>query len=106
MRLTTWAAAVGAAVMAAVYSYGSLCAQTQRQVDACEGKGSLPLDTVVSGCTALIQSGNYLGRDLSTVFLTRAAAYSAQASSTAPSATTTGRSGSIRAAPSPTTIAV
>jgi tetratricopeptide (TPR) repeat protein len=75
MRLRTCAAAVGAAVIAAAHSYGSLRAQTQQQVDACEGKGNLPLDTVISGCTALIQSGNYRGRDLSTVFVTRATAY-------------------------------
>jgi len=75
MRLRTCVAAVGAAVIAAAHSYGSLRAQTQQQVDACEGKGNLPLDTVISGCTALIQSGNYRGRDLSTVFVTRATAY-------------------------------
>jgi hypothetical protein len=54
---------------------GSLHAQTQQQVDACEGKGNPPLDTVITNCTALVQSGHYAGRDLSTVFVIRATAY-------------------------------
>ena len=54
---------------------GPLHAQTQQQVDACEGKGNLPLDTVITSCTALIGSGTYAGRDLSTVFVIRATAY-------------------------------
>jgi hypothetical protein len=54
---------------------GSLHAQTQQQVDACEGKGNPPLDTVITSCTALIGSGSYAGRDLSTVYVIRATAY-------------------------------
>lgn len=54
---------------------GLLNAQTQQQVDACEGKGSPPLDAIVGGCTALIQSGTYAVCDLSTVFIIRATAH-------------------------------
>src|SRR5262245_24271327 len=74
-RLTIRAAAAGAATIAAALCYSPLHAQTQQQVDACEGKGGAPLDTVVGGCTALIQSGSYAGRDLSTVFIIRATAH-------------------------------
>ncbi len=74
MQLTIRAAAAGAAMMVAAHWCSSLHAQTQQQVDACEGKGNLPLDTVTGSCTALIQSGNYLARDLSTVFVIRAIA--------------------------------
>ncbi|HEV8693486.1 MAG TPA: tetratricopeptide repeat protein, partial [Lysobacter sp.] len=62
-------------MVVAAHWCGPLFAQTQQQVDACEGKGNLPLDTVISSCAALIQSGNYVGRDLSTVFVIRAIAY-------------------------------
>ena len=75
MRLTIRAAAAGAAMIVAAHWGGSLHAQTQQQVDACEGKGNLPLDTVISSCTVLIRSGSYVGRDLSTVFVIRATAY-------------------------------
>jgi tetratricopeptide (TPR) repeat protein len=74
VQLTIRAAAAGAAMMVAAHWCSSLHAQTQQQVDACEGKGNLPLDTVTGSCTALIQSGNYLARDLSTVFVIRAIA--------------------------------
>ena len=62
-------------MIAATLWCSSLHAQTQQQVDACEGKGSPPLDAVIGGCTALIQSGTYAGRDLATVFIIRAAAH-------------------------------
>ena len=61
-------------IMAALWC-GLLNAQTQQQVDVCESKGSPPLDAIVGGCTALIQSGTYAGRDLSTVFIIRATAH-------------------------------
>src|SRR5262249_3139145 len=76
MRLTIRAAAAGALMIAAALWCGSLHAQTQQQVASCEAKGSPPVDAlVVGGCTALIQSGTYAGRDLSTVFIIRATAY-------------------------------
>src|SRR5262245_53761013 len=78
MRLTTRAVAVATAVIAAASAYGAAHAQTQQQLDACAGKGNAPLDTVIGGCTALIESRTYSGRDLSTVFASRATAYQRQ----------------------------
>src|SRR5918995_3175925 len=75
MRFTARAAAAGVALIAASLWCASLKAQTPQQLAACEGKGNPPLDTVIGGCTALIQSGSYAGRDLATVYVIRATAH-------------------------------
>src|SRR6185503_13745069 len=46
-------------------------AQTQQQLDWCNGKGDATAEQKVVGCTALIQSGQYTGKDLAIVYYLR-----------------------------------
>ena len=70
--LATAALAVGAPV-------GSVVAQTQQQLDWCESKGMVKekdmegapddvlADLIISGCTAVIESGKFTGNDLASI---------------------------------------
>jgi hypothetical protein len=50
-------------------------AQTQQQIDWCNGRGRPTPDLKISGCTALIQSGKATGKNLAAGFLNRGNAY-------------------------------
>jgi tetratricopeptide (TPR) repeat protein len=50
-------------------------AQTQQQIDWCNGKDGAAPDLVIGGCTALIQSGKFSGKNLAIVFYLRGKAY-------------------------------
>lgn len=50
-------------------------AQTQQQVDACSGKGEPTVLAMIDGCTAVIGSGQYIGRSLAVAHHNRAIGY-------------------------------
>lgn len=50
-------------------------AQTQQQLDWCNGKNNPTLDLQVSSCTAVIQSGRYVETNLAILFNNRGNAY-------------------------------
>ncbi len=50
-------------------------AQTQQQIDWCNGKDGATADQQISGCTAFIRSGNYSGKNLAMAYNNRAAAW-------------------------------
>ena len=68
VELITAALAVGAPV-------GSAVAQTQEQLDRCEGKNDPPVDLMISECTEVMQSGNLTGNYLAIIFNNRSNAY-------------------------------
>ena len=50
-------------------------ARAQSALNWCEGKGGATLDQTISGCTAVIQSGEYMGSSLAFAFNNRGVAY-------------------------------
>ena len=68
---------VAAAVVTAIGIGGavSAAAQTQQQLESCNGKDGTAPDQQVSGCTALIKSGKYSGHNLAIAFNNRGSAY-------------------------------
>jgi tetratricopeptide (TPR) repeat protein len=71
-----FAATIAATVAAIAVAFGARCeAQTREQIDACDGKGNYAADAAVGGCTAMIQSGKYSGRNLAIAFNNRCSAY-------------------------------
>jgi tetratricopeptide (TPR) repeat protein len=54
---------------------GPAGAQTQQQVDWCQGKDGATPDLQIGGCTAVIQSGRAIGKNLAIVLTFRAMAY-------------------------------
>jgi tetratricopeptide (TPR) repeat protein len=72
-RLARWAW-LGAACVALVLA-GPAAAETQQQIDWCNGKDSVGADFVISGCTAIIQTNGKSPKDLSTAFNNRGNAY-------------------------------
>jgi tetratricopeptide (TPR) repeat protein len=65
-------------ILAAVAPQAAAIAQTQQQIEWCEGKGGATSDLVIGGCTAVIQSGKYTGKNLSMAFRNRGKAYGAK----------------------------
>lgn len=65
---------LGVAYVASVLA-GPTAAQSQQQIDWCNGKDSVGPDRVISGCTAIIQSKEQNPNDLSTAFNNRGNAY-------------------------------
>ena len=77
------------AVLAVGAPVGSVVAQTQQDLDWCESKGLVkdmdmegaPNDVlanmIISGCTAVIESGKFTGKDLAGIFNNRGTAYAA-----------------------------
>ncbi len=64
------------ALIAPVLTHGLPArAQTQQQLDWCTGKDIVPPDQVIGGCTALIQSGKFTGKNLAAAFTNRGIAY-------------------------------
>ena len=75
------------AVLAVGAPVGSVVAQTQQDLDWCESKGLVkdmdmegaPNDVlanmIISGCTAVIESGKFTGNNLATIFNDRGNAY-------------------------------
>jgi len=59
------------AVLAVGAPVGSVVAQTQEQLDRCEGKNDPPVDLMISECTDVIQSGNLTGNNLAIIFNNR-----------------------------------
>src|ERR1700746_557852 len=53
----------------------SAWAQTDQQVEWCNGEGNATRELSISGCTAMIQSGAYMGEELAIVFNNRGIAY-------------------------------
>jgi tetratricopeptide (TPR) repeat protein len=51
-------------------------AQTQEQLSWCKGENGATPDRQISGCTAVIQSGKFQGKNLATAFSLRGGAYS------------------------------
>lgn len=49
--------------------------QTQQQIDACSGKGEPTVLSMIDGCTAVIRSGQYIGRSLAVAHHNRAIGY-------------------------------
>jgi tetratricopeptide (TPR) repeat protein len=72
-RLARWPW-LGVACLALVLA-GPAAAQTQREIDWCNGKDSVGTDLVISGCTAIIQSKEQNPKDLSTAFNNRGNGY-------------------------------
>jgi len=66
------------AVLAAGAPVGSVVAQTQEQLDRCEGKDDPPVDLMISECTEVIQSGKLTGNNLAIIFNNRGNAYQMQ----------------------------
>src|ERR1700680_3645239 len=77
MAWAFWRALAGAALIATTVLSGTLPAnaQTQQQLDWCNGKAGATPDLQISGCTALIESGKYNGKDLAYAFHNRGNAY-------------------------------
>ena len=73
MRIARWPCS-GIACLAWALT-APAAAQTQEQVDWCNGKGSVAADAVIGGCSAVIQSGAQSPKDLSTAFNNRGNAY-------------------------------
>src|SRR2546429_9233328 len=72
-----WQTIAGTAFTAGLLVMAPALAQAQQQVDWCTGSGAT-LEQQVSGCTALIESGNYTGKNLAIVFYDRGIAYYAK----------------------------
>jgi tetratricopeptide (TPR) repeat protein len=53
----------------------SAAGQDQQQIDWCNANDGVAVDQVISGCTAVIQSGEQSPKDLSTAFNNRGNAY-------------------------------
>jgi tetratricopeptide (TPR) repeat protein len=69
-------ALVGAIVMVtATVSTPAAVAQTQQQIDWCEGKAGATPDQRITGCTAVISSGRWVGQNLSWAFYDRGIGY-------------------------------
>src|SRR5262245_40829284 len=69
-------ALTGAAIVAISVLYAApAIAQTQQQLNWCSGKDGATPELKISGCTAVIQSGRYSGRNLAIVFTIRGNAY-------------------------------
>src|SRR2546429_3191166 len=73
-----WQTIAGTAFTAGLLVMAPALAQAQQQVDWCTGKSGATLEQQVSGCTALIESGNYTGKNLAIVFYDRGIAYYAK----------------------------
>jgi tetratricopeptide (TPR) repeat protein len=71
MRLS---AASMALILATLWSVPAI-AQTQQQIDWCNGKDSASADLIVGGCTAIIQSGKFDAARLAIAFFLRGKAY-------------------------------
>lgn len=63
---------------AALVLAGPAAAQTQKQIDWCNGKDNVGADVVISGCTAIIQSKQRSPKDLPTALNNRGNAYYAK----------------------------
>ena len=63
------------AALAVSAPVGSVVAQTQEQLDRCEGKNDPPVDLMISECTEVMQSGNLTGNYLAIIFNNRSNAY-------------------------------
>jgi tetratricopeptide (TPR) repeat protein len=70
MRLQICALTVGLLLAAA-----PVAAQTQQQSNWCGGRDGATPDLQISGCTAVIQSGKYVGTKLASAFISRGVAY-------------------------------
>jgi tetratricopeptide (TPR) repeat protein len=66
------------AILAAVLSVSPLVAQTPAQVDFCNLRDNAPADMKISGCTAVILSGELTGKSLGVVFNLRGQAYASK----------------------------
>jgi tetratricopeptide (TPR) repeat protein len=64
---------VGFACLLATLSIPPAIAQTQQQIDWCNGKDST--DVRIGGCTAMIESGKFTGKDLAIIFNLRGKAH-------------------------------
>lgn len=73
MRVISAAAAL---VVVAAFSL-HVSAQTQQQIDWCNGNDTVSPDLKIGGCTAVIQSGNSHGNDLAAAFNNRGLAHEA-----------------------------
>jgi tetratricopeptide (TPR) repeat protein len=63
---------VGAAL---IFGTSLSVAQTQQQSNWCAGKDNATPDLQISGCTALVQSGKYTGKELADFFFFRGVAH-------------------------------
>ena len=109
MKRSEWAAHAGAVTLSVATLVLALvplpaAALTQEQIDWCINENHTFLaDGQAMGCTAAIQSDKWRGKDLAWAYNNRGIAYQTRATTTAPSPTTTRRSGSIPNMPWPTT---
>jgi hypothetical protein len=97
-------------LIAAVLLHQAVQAQTAQQYALCfESTGapadSEPLEILISGCTAVIQSGNGSGHGLAAALTNRGLDYTGHFKPSAPSRTSIKRSGSIQRTRRPTTTA-
>ncbi|HZS63500.1 MAG TPA: hypothetical protein VFA53_03240, partial [Xanthobacteraceae bacterium] len=61
--------------LTAVVPLSPAAAQSQQQLNWCEGKDGAPPDLIIGGCTAVIQSGKITGKNLAAAFNNRGNAY-------------------------------
>lgn len=73
MRRTHYIFSIAVATVLAMAELAS--AQTQQQINWCEGNGNPTIDGQIAGCTAIIQSKNSQGRTLAVAFRARGNAY-------------------------------
>lgn len=65
-------------IAAGFWQATSASAQTQQQLNWCKGNDGATPDLRIGGCTAVIQSGKYSGKNLSFAFVNRGLAYRAK----------------------------
>ena len=67
--------ASAAFILMALLMAAPVSAQTQQQMNWCDGQDGATPQQRIDGCTAAIKSGNYAGEDLAILFNNRGAAY-------------------------------
>lgn len=60
-----------ASFVVAMLTSGSAVGQTPQQINWCSNRGGASVDQKISGCTAMIQSRRYKGKELGHVFHNR-----------------------------------
>jgi tetratricopeptide (TPR) repeat protein len=74
-RMPLWKRRTCLAVVAVIVSAGMAFAQSAQRWDWCNGKNDASPDLIVSGCTAVIQSGREDAEDLAIAFYNRGTAF-------------------------------
>ena len=75
MFATVRAVAAGFVVATAALVAGAAEAQTDQRWQWCQGEGGVPENVQIDACTALINSGQYGGKDLANAYYHRGVSY-------------------------------